>query len=422
MPVRGAAKLSDCLEALAGLHVIVVDDGSVDTGAVSAIARRHAATLQRHRANLGPAAARNTGARYARTELVAFVDADCRPQPGWLDELVAHFDDPGVGAVAPRIVPSPAGTSLLCRYESGRSALDMGRRPELVRPGSRLGFLPSATLVVRRHLVLRRGFDEALRFGEDVDLVWRLADEGWLVRYEPAATVIHDRKIAAGAWMGRRMAYGTSAGALARRHPGRLAPVRLSSSGLASILLAGSGHALSAAVVASLTAARLHRRLEPLGADPSLAVSIVASGTMAEAAAIGHALRREWWPLGAMALVASGRHRGRGVGAAELVSALMLVPIVLDWVRERPKVHPVAYVALRLLEDAAYGTGVVAGSIRQRTVEPFVPALRLSHAAASADGSNSTSASLAARRALAPRRPGTSSAVSTPTATTAAPT
>ncbi len=375
MPVLGAGALEGCLEALRGLRVIVVDDGSVDAGAVRAVATRHAVTLERHGENRGPAAARNTGARIARTDLVAFVDADCRPQDGWLDVLSAHFDDPHVAAVAPRVVPAPAGKSLLARYEAARSALDLGSRPELVRPGGRLSFVPTATLVVRRSLVLRHPFDESLRFGEDVDLVWRLSDEGWLVRYEPGATVVHAQGPAPGRWLGRRVAYGTSAGPLAQRHPGRLAPARFSGSSLASIGLVATGHAVAAAANTGFAAARLHSRLAPLGLGPSTAIGIAGRGLVLDAVALGHIFRREWWPLGAMA-VALGVS-GRPPTRARLVPLLMTAPIAVEWVRTRPEMNPLAYAALRLLDDAAYGTGVAVGSVQARTFMAFLPEVRL---------------------------------------------
>ncbi|PZF79527.1 glycosyltransferase, partial [Jiangella anatolica] len=146
VPVRDRSEaLSRCLAALAGADVIVVDDGSVDPAAVAAVADRHGARLIRRPVSGGPAAARNTGlaalaglapAGFGTSErtskgairasevaagvpsgaleraeagVVAFVDSDCVPSPGWLDRLAGHFADPAVVAVAPRIVPVVAG-------------------------------------------------------------------------------------------------------------------------------------------------------------------------------------------------------------------------------------------------------------------------------------------------------------------------
>src|SRR5690606_41242420 len=103
---------------------------------------------------------------------------------------------------------------------------DRGARPGLARPGGRLGFVPTATLLVRVAAVEGDAFDEELRLGEDVDFVWRLDDRGRHVRYEPAARVAHTARLRPTDWARRRHEIGTSAADLARRHPGRLAPAR----------------------------------------------------------------------------------------------------------------------------------------------------------------------------------------------------
>lgn len=49
-------------------------------------------------------AARNEGIRQAQGSIVAFTDADCRPEPQWLEELVKPFEDEAVGIVVGEIV------------------------------------------------------------------------------------------------------------------------------------------------------------------------------------------------------------------------------------------------------------------------------------------------------------------------------
>ncbi|XRQ14387.1 mycofactocin biosynthesis glycosyltransferase MftF [Actinomadura welshii] len=373
-------ELERCLAAVKGLPVIVVDDGSPDPGPLRRAAEAHGARLVRHPRNRGPAAARNTGLRLVETAFAAFVDSDCRPGPGWLDVLVPHFDDPRVAAVAPRVVPDAppdgtGGSALLARYEAARSSLDMGTRPALVRPGGRLGFVPTATLLVRVAAIEGDAFDEELRLGEDVDFVWRLGDLGWNVRYEPAARVTHTGRLRPADWARRRHEYGTSAADLARRHPGRLAPARPSVWNLAVLGLIARGRPGAAAACAGVSAALLARRLSRLPAGWSLPVSLVGQGVVADAAALGHALRREWWPLGLLALAAAPRSR-----VARTAAAAMLAPIALEWARQRPSIDPVRYTALRLAEDAAYGSGVTAASVRARSSAPLLPEVRLPEA------------------------------------------
>ena len=72
-------------------------------------------------------------------------------------------------------------------YERSNSPLDLGPEPARIRAGTRVSYVPAAAIVCRVD-ALREigGFDESLRFGEDVDLVWRLDEAGWRCRYEPA--------------------------------------------------------------------------------------------------------------------------------------------------------------------------------------------------------------------------------------------
>src|SRR5579871_746869 len=89
IPVRDRpAELDRLLRALAGLACVVVDDASADAGATKEVAERHGARFVALGDNCGPAGARNAGLAAVHTPLVAFVDSDCLPAPGWLDPLL----------------------------------------------------------------------------------------------------------------------------------------------------------------------------------------------------------------------------------------------------------------------------------------------------------------------------------------------
>ncbi|GAB3361306.1 mycofactocin biosynthesis glycosyltransferase MftF [Modestobacter lapidis] len=363
--------LDACLRSLAGLDVIVVDDASTRADAVRRVADTHRARLIRHSANRGPGAARNTGAAAAGTPFLAFVDSDCTVPPGWLDGLLPHFDDPRVGMVAPRVRPRPSGTSLFARYEEMRSALDMGPDPHLVRDGGPLGYLPSAALVVRRAAVAETGFDAGMRVGEDVDFVWRVSDAGWHARYDPSVEVHHEIRVRPLEWARRRLQYGSSAGPLDRRQPGRLAPVRPSAWNVATVALLLGRWLGAAAGVTTASTVLLHRRLGKVEAPPWLTAVVAGKGVLADALAVGHALRREWWPVG-WAAVACARRSPVAASAA----VAMLAPIALEHVRSRPAIGPVSYAALRLIEDAAYGTGVLLSAVTARRPGVLCPQVR----------------------------------------------
>jgi GT2 family glycosyltransferase len=413
IPVRDRhAELARCLAGLRDLpRVIVVDDASADPAAIAAIAADYGARVVHRAVNGGPGAARNTGLAAADTSLVAFLDSDCVPRPGWLDGLLPHFADPAVGAVAPRIVPHQAGTGWLARYEGASSTLDMGARPSIVRPGARVSYVPGAALVVRKSAA-GAGFAEGMFVGEDVDFVWRMSAAGWRVRYEPAAVMGHDHRVRLGAWFSRRRDYGTSAAALEQLHPGAVRPLYASWWTAGAWTAALSGRPVTAAVLTGTATALLARRLSrvtgerwplpgthadrlpairddrlpaahadrlpAIHADNSkrrgraawpLAARLAGGGTLAAARPLGSALSRTWWPLAIPAAIAVRQLRLP-------VTALILAPPLLDWADRRPPLGPVRYVAARLLDDAAYSLGVWQGCIRRRTVRPLLPVFR----------------------------------------------
>lgn len=381
VPVRDRpAQLDRLLDALAGMACVVVDDASADAGATKEIAERHGARFVALSDNCGPAGARNAGLAAVHTPLVAFVDSDCVPAPGWLDPLLAHFDDPVVGAVAPRVIPAHGGPDTpdpVQAYEAVRSSLDRGPAAGPVRRGSSIPYVPSAALLVR--MAVASGpdlFDPTLRSGEDVDLVWRLADAGWDVRYVPSSTVEHDGPSNLGDFLARRTFYGLSAAPLSRRHRGALAPLDVSAWSLAVWLLAAKRRPLLALATLATSIGLLAHRLRDLTGDPvGAATRIAGDGTARAAIPALSGLTRAWSP----ALLAGLAFRRTRKAAA----LALLIPALDDWRNDRnPEAGgsgaglPAApYVALHVADDAAYGAGVWLGCARERTVAPLVPRL-----------------------------------------------
>jgi mycofactocin glycosyltransferase len=374
VPVRDRPEhLRHLLARLAGLSTIVVDDGSADPSLTEEIAGKGGASFIALPVNRGPSTARNIGLAATSTPLVAFIDSDCTPSDGWLSPLLAYFDDPLVAAVAPRIVPasaSAAGSSALGRYEATRSSLDMGSVEGLVRPMSRIPYVPSAAMVVRRAVAGERFFDPALRGGEDVDLVWRLDAAGWDVRYVPSCTVGHEGPTTLGPWLRRRAFYGTTAGPLARRHPHAVAPVSTSAWSAAVWGLTGARRPFLALTTLVASVLILARRLRGLVDQPGKAAATIAAGGTARSTMPAlQGLTRAWAPAFVLGLLAP---RCRRAAALALIT-----PALHDWWTTSPDLDPVRYALLHVADDVAYGTGVWAGSVRARTLRPLVPRLIL---------------------------------------------
>jgi mycofactocin system glycosyltransferase len=350
-------------------EIVVVDDGSLDASAVADVSRRCGARVVRHGTPRGPGAARNTGWRATTAPVVAFVDADVEPATGWLPTLLAHLADTTVVAVAPRIVTLvPAGVpEWLAAYERARSPLDLGPAEAPVRPGSRVPYVPTAALLVRRDVLVEAGgFDEAMTHGEDVDLVWRLAAAGHTIRYEPRATVAHPVRPDLAAWLRQRYGYGSSAAPLALRHPGAVAPLTVSGWSAAAWGLVVAGAPTAGIALGAATTAALVPRLRNLTHPWREAGRLAGIGNLYAGRQVADALRRAWVPLLVpMAL----RARSRPVLAAALV-----VPALVEWVERRPGLDPARWAALRLADDLAYAAGLWAGSRAAHTTAALRPA------------------------------------------------
>lgn len=311
------------------------DDGriTIDDGSVPPLL---GATL-RLESNAGPAVARNAARRFVDTELVAFLDADVDAPEGWFVPLLGHFDDPKVGLVAPRVSGEVA------------SPLDLGGEPARIRAGTRVSYVPGAAMVVRvAAFDAIGGFDPTLRFGEDVDFVWRLDEAGWRCRYEPLSTVWHEPRRTPAARLRQHAAYGTSAAPLALRHPGALTPVRFNGATAIVWTVLAAGHPVAAATTAVGSSFALVRRLPDLPWRAS--VELAMRGHLLAGLQIASAVRRAWWPIALVGSLFSRR-----------VRLVALAAIVAD-VRATPT-------------DMAYGWGVWTGMRRHGTWAPIVPRL-----------------------------------------------
>ena len=160
-------------------ELIVVDDGSDPQAAAPGADR-----LIRHDRPHGPAAARNTGWRAAAAPLVAFVDDDCVPDPGWLAAIVAAAEGGGGRVVVQGPVAPPPG-------EEGR----VTPVSHTIRVEGPSALFVSCNLAFARELLeATGGFDERFRraCGEDVELDARALRAGAQVRWAPGALVRHE--------------------------------------------------------------------------------------------------------------------------------------------------------------------------------------------------------------------------------------
>ena len=192
VPAYNAEKtVVKCLKALKRqtykpTEIIIVDDGSSDgTASVAGKIRGIRVVRQKHR---GPAAARNTGAKQARGNIIVFTDADCEPSPGWLHEMLKPFSDKSVTGVQGAY--RTRQKSILARF----AQCEIEERYSRMRKRRYIDFIGTYSAAYRRRIFLDAGgFDETFSSasGEDTELSFRLAKQGKKLVFNPAAVVYH---------------------------------------------------------------------------------------------------------------------------------------------------------------------------------------------------------------------------------------
>jgi glycosyltransferase involved in cell wall biosynthesis len=145
------------------LEIIVVNDGSTDD--TGAIAKRHAAIDERIQVvtqeNAGLAAARNEGWRRARSDLIAFLDADDLWAPTKIERQILALKEGGqdVGLVYCWYVRIDSQSTITAVWEGSRFE---GHVLERILAGNFVGNGSSA-LFRRQALIDANGFDSGLR-------------------------------------------------------------------------------------------------------------------------------------------------------------------------------------------------------------------------------------------------------------------
>ncbi len=133
-------------------------------------------------------AARNLGIRQAKGDILAFTDADCRPKPDWLMELIQPFNQPEIGLVAGEII-GLTGTTILEKYAERVGVL--ATKFSLDHPFCPYG--QTANLAIRKEAFTKVGlFRPHLTTGGDADMCWRILREtDWQIEFAPKAIVCH---------------------------------------------------------------------------------------------------------------------------------------------------------------------------------------------------------------------------------------
>ncbi len=204
---NGADQLAGCLRALAvqshprdAYEVVVVDNGS-EEDLRSTVARFPGFRLE-HEPQVGAYAARNKGIGASKGEILAFTDADCVPEVGWIQAGVEALEaSAGLGAVGGRIVMFARDAQRLTAFDVHDLVWGMPQRLYI----ERFGLAATGNLFVRRDAFHKAGpFDPAYRSCGDCEWSFRMTASGLELGYAPDARVSHPTRSTLASFVRRR--------------------------------------------------------------------------------------------------------------------------------------------------------------------------------------------------------------------------
>lgn len=217
---NGADRVAAQLEALAGQtfagswELVIADNGSTDRLAEAVAPFRDRLPLIRlvdASERRGCGAAKNVGVAQADSQMIVICDDDDLVCPTYLEAHLTALASSPLVAGAVRIVSEPTGP---VRWDEGFSTsppIEAGYRPFAF--GCNMGF--------HRDLFDRvGGFDEAIRFGEDVSFCWDAQALGCDLGFAPEAKVLKAARSELGAAYRQHVNFGRSVRQLELKHGG----------------------------------------------------------------------------------------------------------------------------------------------------------------------------------------------------------
>lgn len=217
---NGACHIQNCCDALSRLdypnyEVIIVNDGSTD--ATEKIINDYDFKVISTK-NLGLSNARNLGLEAASGEIVAYLDDDAYPDEDWLTYLASSFNNTryaGIGG--PNIAPPGDGFVSECVTNAP------GNPVYVLLSDEEAEHIPGCNMAFRKaDLQAIGGFDPQFHVaGDDVDVCWRLQQNGYSLGLNPAATVWHHRRGSIRAYWKQQVGYGSAEVRLKQKWPAK---------------------------------------------------------------------------------------------------------------------------------------------------------------------------------------------------------
>ena len=188
--------------------IIVVDDRSTDNSykIMKKYEKKYPGLVKavQTKKNTGNAAgAKNYGAKFVRTELIGFTDADSFPEVGAIEKTIGFFDDPKVGAVTSTVLVQNR-KNILCRLQAIEYIVIKFTR-KLLEFVDSIYVTPGPLAIYRRSIFEEiGGFDEK-NLTEDIEITWNLLAHGYKIKMSAPSKVYSIAPTKIKAWFKQRI-------------------------------------------------------------------------------------------------------------------------------------------------------------------------------------------------------------------------
>lgn len=226
--LNGEATISTLLESLLRLKYPkdkldfqVVDGNSTDK--TMEIVKHYPVNLLTQNGT-GLNAARNTGLKNSKSEIIAFTDSDCVVPEDWVQHIVKNFKETQVGCVGGSIKGYDG--DFLSEYadNSFMPVLRIFKKHEVLDSVQLLQRYPAGCNMAfkREALEAAGGFDESIRHAFDEDeLVERVCKTGYKMALDPNCLILHKHRTSLKELLKQNFRYGRGIGFLLRKNKAR---------------------------------------------------------------------------------------------------------------------------------------------------------------------------------------------------------
>jgi GT2 family glycosyltransferase len=171
--------------------------------------------------SVGPAKKRDLALKYARGEILAFIDDDAYPEKDWIKNAIKNFENENVGAVGgPNLTPENSNEfQKVSGFVLGSKIVSGGAAHRYKKEKRReIDDFPSCNLFIRKNIFKRiNGFDSNYWPGEDTKLCLEINKLGKKIVYDPEVVVYHHRRKNFRGYLKQISAYAKHRGNFARK-------------------------------------------------------------------------------------------------------------------------------------------------------------------------------------------------------------